>query len=362
MEKIVNTVYLDTRTVGSHMYGTNTAASDIDLKTIYLPALDDVLLGKKMSVYKKRVAADGTVIGVSASMSAGGVEEEFHPLTVFMDDFFGGQAWAMEYAHKVNGSGELRDTLFKTMVADMVENFSTNNLAPMVGFAVKQCFDYVRRAERMALIGNIIHDIETVYSEAIKPGNKTRLYAISDFLLEKYGSAGVVVEGTTSVAIGKNGRANISDEITEVANLKINGRVYLGTVTVLDFYNSVKSLHQQYGDRVTNTSTMNVDWKSLSHAVRVYRQVSELHTSGVITFPRPDTTELINIKLGKVSIDEVKNILRKLDDEVQLLECNSILPAKDSALQDKFQQFKLNYLLKFYAIDFAELVKLDVGG
>src|SRR3989304_1649900 len=74
----------------------------------------------------------------------------------------------------------------------------------------------------------------------------------------------------------------------------------------------------QYGYRSEAASKLAVDFKSLSHAVRVYQQAIEILDTGVVTFPRPNAAKLLQIKKGEANLEEVKALLQTLDDEVQV--------------------------------------------
>ena len=72
---------------GSKLYGTNTPTSDTDLKSIYLPTIDDMLLGKKLAVHKSRVDAHGKPVPEGEPMPDSGVENEYIPFQTFVRDF-----------------------------------------------------------------------------------------------------------------------------------------------------------------------------------------------------------------------------------------------------------------------------------
>src|SRR6478609_1788353 len=83
---------------GSRLYGTDTPESDYDFKAIVLPALDDLLLNKKLTNRKEKPEGHGP----QDKMTAGGTETEYLPLQVFLDDFFSGQTYALEIAFAVS--------------------------------------------------------------------------------------------------------------------------------------------------------------------------------------------------------------------------------------------------------------------
>ncbi len=71
---------------------------------------------------------------------------------------------------------------------------------------------------------------------------------------------------------------------------------------------------------------------SASHAIRLLGQLSELLLTGKITFPRPNTDLLRNVKLGKLSIEEVTEVYEECKAKAEVSRGNSILPNKPNAV------------------------------
>jgi RNA repair pathway DNA polymerase beta family len=78
---------------GSRLYGTQTPTSDLDLKHVYLPALNDLLVGKQLANKVKK-----TNTKMNTRNGADDVDEEFLPVQVFARDFMMGQTYALELA------------------------------------------------------------------------------------------------------------------------------------------------------------------------------------------------------------------------------------------------------------------------
>ncbi len=83
----------------------------------------------------------------------------------------------------------------------------------------------------------------------------------------------------------------------------------------LDVYAKV---YENYGHRAR--AAMNnegIDWKAVSHAVRVAGQALELLSTGHITFPRPDAEYLLAVKRGELDYQEVAAVLEGLVEDVE---------------------------------------------
>jgi len=58
-----------------------------------------------------------------------------------------------------------------------------------------------------------------------------------------------------------------------------------------------------------------VDWKALSHSVRVLYQMKELILTGWITFPLQQANYIMDVKMGERPFDEVeKHIMKEIDE------------------------------------------------
>ena len=91
-----------------------------------------------------------------------------------------------------------------------------------------------------------------------------------------------------------------------------------------------------------------VDWKALSHAVRIGHQAIEFLTYHHITFPRPEAQHLLAIKQGQISFQQVAEEIEQLLIGVQEAEKLSSLPENyDQRLIDDFlEQLYLEQILK----------------
>jgi hypothetical protein len=78
-----------------------------------------------------------------------------------------------------------------------------------------------------------------------------------------------------------------------------------------------------------------VDWKALSHAVRVGREAVELFRTGRIVFPLPYAEHLLRIKSGALPYAVVADEIEALLDAVTAAAASSSLPVlPDEAAMD----------------------------
>jgi len=94
-------------------------------------------------------------------------------------------------------------------------------------------------------------------------------------------------------------------------------------------YEIIENLVDTYGKRALAAEDAGgVDWKALSHAVRVGTEAIELLSTGKVTLPLPNRELLLDIKLGKLPYNEVAAQIESLLDEVEAASAASILPVE----------------------------------
>jgi hypothetical protein len=281
-------------TYGSHLYGTSTPTSDHDFKAVYLPSMRDLMLAKAPKVLRYRFDADGNPVGDSTPMGDNGYEAEHTPVQKFVHDWLGGQAYAVETVFAVIQGGHLKHmapvgTLgsrrfcsFEAFCHKLAKQYVHRNVNGMVGFAVKQTFDYVRRGERLNAAKQVLDVLQDLLKFHMACGGVQetliRLDTPVSFAKEVDGKVVTVTETLLDEVVRRTGLelGSTQNHNKTMRTLKLNGREYLETTTLPHLIGAVDKLVEQYGERSTRASETTVDWKSLSHAVRVYEQVEEL--------------------------------------------------------------------------------------
>lgn len=355
-------------TYGSHLYGTSSPTSDFDFKAIYLPDLNDLILAKQPRTLRYRFDEDGNSLPEHATMPANGYEAEHTPIQKFIHDYLGGQAYAVETvfavihgAHHIHqppptSVGSKRFASFEVLCLKLVNKYLHSNVNGMVGFAVKQTFDYVHRGERLNAARAVHEQLNKMLSFLTACGTSSNLIRLDTPMarVEMVDGQAVNVVETVLDQISHSTGLEIGSSVNQnkvMRTLKLNGREYLETTTLPHLITAVEKLINQYGERSTKASETDVDWKSLSHAVRVYQQVIELLETHTITFPRRNADFLLEIKQGKRNIDEVRDLLRELDAKVITLMESTTLPAADDNFRKQVEeQVLFPFLAKAYNI------------
>jgi hypothetical protein len=334
---------------GSRLYGTDTPASDFDYKAVCLPGLDELLLNTKLVNRKEKPEG----VGAGDKMLAGETESEYLPLQVFFDDFFSGQTYALEVAfaaaqglHEVAEDAEaplVQHQFFRVLMQEMLDKFLTRNVKKMVGYAVSQSKLYGLKTERYANLKKVVLTVEGMLEMRGALGIVSENLTLAD---TKTVCEGLLAFEHVKETTLKNARGGLED----APALDICGKSYPMTNKWSTVLHSLKTTLDKYGSRVHEFEGEGVDWKALSHAIRITEQVLELGFEGKLTFPRPNAKFLLAVKNGELPLDEATAYLNEAFAKVDEAVSASVLQEKTPELEAQFRKWKLEKLYAIYGL------------
>ena len=351
---------------GSWLYGTATPASDYDYKTVVLPPLDVLLLNTKVTNRKEK--PEGT--GPGGKMQAGETETEYLPLQVFMDDFYSGQTYALEVAFAVvqgkfevlnsrfadaaewvtpaqaeagpkfsYASGKVRDA--QRVCNELVNNFLTRNVKKMVGYAVSQSKLYGLKTERYTSLRQVVEMVVEHFHNSANALVEVRLRDTPQLL-----EALCTLE---HVSMGEVANAKGGKEMGPA--LVIANKLYPLTNHWSTVLASLEKVLSGYGERVKEFDGEGVDWKALSHAIRITGQAGELLVKGQLTFPSEQAQYLLDVKRGNVPLDKATAELDRLFGLLDTAQQLSQLPERTATMDAAFVEWKVGVLRAFYQLN-----------
>ena len=295
---------------GSHLYGTDTPQSDLDFKSIFVPDARDILLQRvKHTLATKRAKSDGE------KNYAGEIDEEGYALHRFMQLVNEGQTVSLDmlFAHS---AVIIEQSDCWAEMTDNRHRLLTKKSAAFVGYCRTQANKYGIRGSRVAAARGATE----LFHAAIETyGTRAQLSDIADELTafaEANEHCAIVPLSTT----GRDGGTLLSH--FECCNKKVPF-----TNTLKSAYELYARVYDEYGHRARKAETNEgIDWKALSHAVRVAREAVELLETGNITFPLPCAAHILDIKTGALSYDVVAAEIEELLLSVEAASEKSTLP------------------------------------
>lgn len=333
---------------GSRLYGTDGPNSDYDYKAIVLPSLDSLLLNKKLTNRKERPEG----VKSQDSMIAGGVETEYLPFQVFLDDFFKGQTYAVECAFAIKQglhqsyclrTGEENNVIKIVdtgLMTELIDKFLSKNVKKMMGYAVAQARVYGVKTERYSAIKSVVDTI-TQFTQSVGDGAIDKSIRTYPGLIARL----ELINYVHLIKIKAGDGTDKDIDAIEIANKQYPLDNKMSTVV-----KSLTGVLNAYGERVKTFEGQGADWKALSHALRITEQITELSTTGNLIFPRPNATFLKAVKAGEIDKDVALKALGESFEEASSAIDKSVLKDQTPELEEQFEQWKINTLRGYYQI------------
>lgn len=293
---------------GSHLYGTVTETSDLDIKGVYLPSGRDILLQNiQPLIAKKRPKAHGE------KNTPEDVDYELYSVQKYLSLLTEGQTVALDMLFAPDSAMLKEPNALWLSIQQLAPQILTRQAASFVRYCRQQANKYGIKGSRVAAARLALESLtqwESRYGASAK---------LSIAMEEMY----KIAEGNAFLVIGEDVLATgIS-----TAYFEICGKKALLNASIKSAHAIAQKLMDEYGERAKAAErNEGIDWKALSHAVRVGREALEFLESHHITFPRPEAPHLLAIKLGKLPFQQVSEEIEQLVVEVEHAAAHSTLP------------------------------------
>lgn len=298
-------------TFGSRLYGTELPDSDFDIKGVFLPSADEILLCTPPKTW--------------TAPSVEGQDNESYSLSRFLDLLAQGQTVALDMLFAPPSAWQLQDPYWYDVQRAAPVSILNKRCGAAIGYARAQ-------AERYSLRGQRITALEAVLSVLKSWPNKTG--QVQDAL---FSGEQVLNE------LGPDVRQYINtasvDEDSGVLFLDVCGKKIGLNCSVLQATRLYEKMLDEYGTRSREAQSGGADWKALYHAVRICEQTIELLETGRITFPRPNAADLVRIRKGEQAPERV---YERIESGIEAIECAQRL----SELPDEPDREAINKLIR----------------
>jgi hypothetical protein len=284
---------------GSHLYGTATPLSDLDLKAVYLPGPRDILLQRVQDT-----VIDAPAKSAGEKNAPGDVDREIHSLQRYLALLAEGQTMALDMLFAPESAMTRPPAALWLEIQDNAPRLVTRRASAFLRYCRQQANKYGIKGSRVSAVRQALAaliDVEAKY------GTTARLAA---------------AEAELEVVAGMSDHTMVVDLPTSaervVRHLRVCGRHMPFTSSIKSAREIVQRLVNEYGQRALQAErNEGIDWKALSHAVRVGREALELFQTGKITFPLSCAAELLSIKLGELAYETVAETIDQLLVDVE---------------------------------------------
>lgn len=308
---------------GSHLYGTATAQSDTDWKSVHLPSAQGILLGRHEDQFSNNNS--------SAPNGAGDQDEESHSLRKFLRMAAAGEMLAIELLFADGAAIEIKHPVWHE-VRSLTPRIVTRECLGFVGYCQRQAAAYSIKGSRLI----------TARETAVFLQGLLDRSAPSERLGSHAEAIKAFCEGRHHVSVETARGGHSASEF-----LVICDRRYPFTAPLDRAVELANAILRTYGKRAEATADNgNVDLKATMHALRVAGQAVELLTTGRITFPRPDADRLMAIRAGAFTKTQLADQLNDALRDIDRAAAASLLPreADQVAINDLIMKAHLSQL------------------
>lgn len=306
-EQMVGYDVLSATVHGSWLYGLEREGSDVDVKVIYLPKFEDLLLGDSIkTLNKKNDELD--------------IEVELKSLPSFLKSCKSVDTNCMDILHTPEYL-QIITTDEWDKLKSLRSCMYAKNMRGILGYIKTHSAKYTNKISRYNEMVSLLDEVSFI--EDNTPLKDTTLPEIVDRLNYKY------IKTVTLVEHG------------EQQYIEVCGKKYILTWESKLLKEALRNEIKRYGKRTEKGSGDGMDTKALSHSLRVLCQLKEIATDKHITFPLKELDFVKSVKLGEVDVDTV---MTEIDERYE--ECISLL--EESDLPDEVDIREMLDLLKGY--------------
>jgi hypothetical protein len=275
---------------GSWLYGLEREGSDIDVKAIYAPTENELLLGEGVKTWNK-------------SNTELDVEIEIKSLPSFLRSARSCDTNCIDLLYTPKKLTMIATDMWES-VRSHRENLLAKNMKGIIGYIKVHSSKYGNKITRFAEMNQVLVELDSI----------NRTTKLKDSTLPEW--------------INRQGFKYIKNVMVKTDHEKhyidVCGKKYILTWESRLLSDALETEIKRFGDRTKKGNESGMDFKSLSHAIRVLCQLEELLTTGGLKFPLHDSDFILRVKTGQVTDKQfiMDSITEQYDKCMKLIEAS----------------------------------------
>lgn len=293
---------------GSHLYGLDTAESDVDYKGIFLPSFEDLVTCRASHEFRQ---STGSKHGKNTKDD---VDTVFWSLQKFIKMACDGETAVIDIIH-CNDENLIETSPIWQFIVENRSRFYTKNMKAYLGYVKKQAHKYSIKGSRVRALEETIALLKSMSFDAMRLNDPSLLVKLKKLAANN--------EHIQLVNGFYKGSKWIDKQMLFVGTAK-----YETTLRVWYVLAELEQSYNNYGHRAKLAKeNKSLDTKALSHAIRAGLQLKEIYQTGDLKYPLKDKQFLLDVKQGKLDFStEIAPVLENIVDEVNELAEKSDYP------------------------------------
>ena len=314
---------------GSYLYGTNSESSDKDYKGVFLPNINDLILGKAPKHYTSSTGSS------TDKNTADDIDETYYSLHYFLELAAKGDTNAIDILFAYNNKDAvIVDTPIWNKIIENIDKILTKNVKAYLGYCKSQCIKYSIKGDKLKNYNVFKSFCEKYLHKKDTNGAPITLLEALEFEFNTHEYPKLVSNcipelgaERNKIAFGETAKFNFGDHCYMETALNKESYITISDVkfqlndSTKSAYHKVQNVIASYGKRAEAAASDNgVDWKAISHCVRVLLQVEELLTTNKITFPliNANFVKAIKYNTSNMTYEEImlwiENQIKHIDE------------------------------------------------
>ena len=342
---------------GSKLYGTDSENSDTDIKGVFLPFSKDLLLNKAPKHYVLNSGKQGV------KNTKEDVDITYYSLHYFLELLSKGETNAMDlFFAYTNYEKVIVDSKIWSILIDNKNKIITKNIKSYLGYCKSQCIKFSIKGEKLKNYSTFEKFCEKCLDKKNENGDTETLFNCLNIQYNNDEASTLMSKPIIpnpgerfKIIFSKETEFNFGDHCyfetaqNKESYLTISDVKFQLNDSIKSAYHKIQKVIASYGKRAEKAVDNNgVDWKAISHCVRVILQVEELLTTNKITFPLINANFVKAIKYNTSSMT-YEEIMSWIENHIMHIE-EVLLPK--STLREKadfqwIEEFILNCYNKY---------------
>ncbi len=290
---------------GSHLFGSNTLKSDLDVKGLFLPSIQSLYLQNAPQQFSRNTNNS------NAKNSSEDVDVTVWSVQFWLKLLSKGDINAVSLLFSCSNSNavlEGTDASFleKLKALDPIKLLS-RNLSGMMGFAYNQAIKYTAKGRHL----NAVQTAIRILTEA----SQGLIADVADVIVTQ-----VADESMARVQVGFKG----------IKQLVLLEKMFDFTATTAWALAPLQEVEARYGKRAKLALEAGVDFKAFSHSLRVLEEIRLLHSFGRIAYPHTGNFAklMMDAKMGMLEYGVLVEQLDQKLEQARTAEVTSVLPTE----------------------------------
>jgi hypothetical protein len=348
---------------GSYLYGTNSKSSDKDYKGVFLPNLHDLILGKAPKHYTSSTGS------FNERNSSDDIDETYYSLHYFLELAAKGDTNAIDilFAY-TNKDAVIETSPIWDEIIENIDKILTKNVKAYLGYCKSQAQKYSIKGDKLKNYNAFKSFCEKYLNEKDANGAPLPLLEALEFEYNTHEYPKLISNcipepgaERNKIAFGETAKFNFGDHcyfetaLNKESYLVISDVKFQLNDSIKSALKKVNSVIDSYGKRADAAANDNgVDWKAISHCVRVLLQVEQLLSENKITFPLINANFVKAIKYNTIDMT-YEEIMKWIENHI--MHIDEVLLPKSTLREKADYKWIEKFILKCYGI--ANIITIE---